>query len=445
MTVRLLLVLFVIQVAAAAQVPDLGTRRNGEDWPRFLGPEGDGKSSETGILKVWPPFGPRLIWDVPVGEGYSMVSISQGRAFLFDRTGDRARLRCLQSETGKELWRTEYDVEYSDYYNFSGGPRSSPVVEEDRVYTLGVEGRLRCHSVMDGSLVWEVDTAETFGVVQNFFGVGTTPVVEGELLIVMVGGSPPGSPRVHSGKVQGNGSGLVAFDKRTGQIRYSTSDELASYSTPRLTTIEGRRWGFLFARGGLIGFEPSSGEVEFTFPWRASRLESVNAATPVVVGKSVFITESYGPGGALVELGSGGFELIWKDPPRRGQSMASHWTTPIFHEGYLYGCSGRSSGSSEVRCIEYRTGKVAWSYRGFFWSTLIYADGHLIVLGEDGRLHLVEANPREFRLKASVTLKDSRNRPLLKKPAWNPPALSHGLLYVRGRDRLVCLELIPEP
>lgn len=433
---------------------DLRSRRDGSDWPRFLGPTGDGKSSETGFDFRWPADGPNLAWHHDMGEGYSMPSTSRGRLFVFDRVDDTVRLTCLHSETGRRLWQQTYATDYADLYGYSNGPRTTPVVDGNRVYTFGAEGRLRCHRVDDGTLLWDIDTQQRFGVVQNFFGVGSTPVIEGELLIVHVGGSPAGSPPIHSGRVQGNGSGIVAFDKHSGAVRYQLGDALASYATPTLATVAGQRRGFVFSRGGLLAFDPIQGREQFFFPWRAKKLESVNAATPVVVGDTVFITESYGPGGALLRLGDAGYEVVWKDG-RRQQAMASHWTTPIHHDGFLYGCSGQSSGEATLRSVEYLTGKVQWSEPGLRRSTLLYVDQHFIVLSEYGELLVIEADPKAFRPVARLDLGEARapgsaktpvtspsgDRPRLRFPAWNAPILSHGLLYVRGKDQLLAFDL----
>ena len=430
-----------VSAGSAAQEP----RKTGSDRPGLGESARDGKPREGSIFRNWPEEGPPVKWRLAIGEGYSMAAVDRGRLFHFDRRGDHARLTCLDRETGRELWRSEYATDYEDYYGFSNGPRSSPVVDGDRVYTFGAEGHLRCHRVADGELLWDVDTAADFGVVQNFFGVGSTPVVEGDLLIVPVGGSPRGSPDIRSGKVRGSGSGIVAFDKLTGQVRYRITDELASYSSPVVRTIGERRWGFVFARGGLVGFEPRTGKVDFEFPWRAAKIEAVNAATPVVVDDTVFVTESYGPGAALLRVKPGGYELLRKDPPGRRGSLRSHWATPVYHDGYLYGCTGSGSGDAELVAVDYRTGKLAWSKPKLGRTTLLYVDGHFIVLVEYGELIVIEATPREFRPVARVTLADAgpsgKARALITHPAWSPPVLSHGLLYVRGRDRLVCLDL----
>jgi outer membrane protein assembly factor BamB len=382
-----------------------------------------------------------------------MPSISRGRLFLFDRHGNQARLSCLNSETGDFLWNFEYPTDYEDYYGYNNGPRCCPVVDEDRVYIHGAEGVLHCLRVLDGRLIWKVDTKSQFGVVQNFFGIASAPVIEHDLLIVQVGGSPPGSGQIGQGDLKSNGSGVVVFDKFTGKVRYRVTDELASYASPVLATIGERRWCFVFARGGLIGMEPTTGKVDFHYPWRAKNPESVNGSNPVVVGDRVFISETYGPGSSLLKVKPGGYEVIWTDADKgRDKSMQCHWSTPIYHEGYLYGSSGRHMQEAELRCIESATGKVMWSQPGLTRVSLMMVDGHFICLGEEGRLLLLKVNPNKYE---EVSRMESRHRvppeetgksglsPLLY-PCWAAPILSHGLLYLRGKDNLVCLELIPE-
>ncbi len=430
---------------------DPDKRSEGVDWPRFLGPTADGVSSETGIWSPWPKEGLRVVWHQELGTGYGPPAISQGRLFQFDRQDDKARLRCFDGKTGTPLWKFEYESDYADLYDYDNGPRSGPVVDDDRVYAFGAEGLLHCLGVADGKLIWKVDTQKEFGVVQNFFGVGAAPLVEGDLLLVQVGGSPPdpGAPGFPTHDQKANGTGLVAFEKRTGKVRYKILDELASYSVPVVTTIDGRRWGFLLARGGLAGFEPASGKVDFHFPWRARELESVNAANPVVVGNQVFISETYGLGSALLKVKPGGYDLVWTDADKgRDKSMQAHWSTPIHHEGYLYGCSGRRSNDADLRCIELATGKLMWRQRGLGLASFLMVDGHFVVLGEYGELVLLKVNPKKLEVVSIMeTVRekpgDAKSRPLLQYPCWAAPVLSHGLLYVRGKERLVCLELIP--
>ncbi len=425
-----------------APPPDLWTRKGGEDWPRFLGPRGDGTSAEKGLISPWPKDGPRIVWQQPLGVGYAMPSVSRGRIFVFDRIRNRARLRAWKAETGEPLWTFEYPTAYKDQYGYNGGPRCCPVIEGDRVYIFGPEGMLHCVRASDGKAVWKVDTPADFGVVQNFFGVGSTPVIEGDLLLVQVGGSPAGSERASFDELKGNGSGLVAFDKYTGKVKYKATDELASYASPVVATLGKKRLCLLFARAGLVGLEPATGKVDFTFPWRAASLESVNASNPVVVGDRILISECYGPGAALLEYKGGGVKEVWTDKDKgRKKSLMTHWMTPIHVDGYVYGSSGRHENEAELRCVELATGKVMWSQPGMKRSSLLLADGHFVCHGEDGDLYLLKVNPKKYDEVSRVTLKDV-DGPLLKEPCWAAPILTRGLLFVRGDNRVVCLEAI---
>lgn len=436
---------------------DIGTRTKGSNWPQFLGPTGDSKSLEKGILTKWPKDGLRIVWQRELGTSYDIGTVSQGRYYQFDRTDDNATLFCLNAETGKEIWKFAYPTDYADLYGYNNGPRCSPIIDGNRVYIFGVEGMLHCLHASTGELLWKVDTKKRFGVVQNFFGVGSTPVIEGDLLITIVGGSPKDSQDVPPGRldlVEGNGSGVVAFDKFTGEVTYKVANELASYASPKLATINGRRWCFAFARNGLVGFEPKTGKVDFQYPWRARILESVNASTPVVVDDEVFISETYGPGSSVLKVRPGAHAVVWKDELRkREKAMQCHWNTPIYIDGYLYGCSGRNPPDAELRCIDWETGEVKWTVPNRTRTSLLYVDGHFVCLGEYGTLQLFRPNAEKFDLVAEVTMKRKADPDaldglleapnLLRYPCWAAPILSHGLLYVRGRDQLVCLELIP--
>lgn len=436
---------------AADEFADLGTRRQGGDWAEFLGPTADSISREKGIIAPWPESGLRVVWHKKLGTGYGPIAVSRGRLFVFDRIEDRARLRCLKSETGELLWKFDYATDYRDYYGYNNGPRCAPVVDGDRVYLYGAEGMLHCVSARDGKLVWKVDTVAQFGVVQNFFGVGSAPVVDGDLLLAQVGGSPAGEKLDPDQK--NNGTALVAFDKLTGKVKYKVGDDLASYSVPVLATIDKKRWCFLLARNGLLGIDPVAGKTRFTFSWKAKNFESVNASNPVVVGDQVLITETYGPGSALLRVKDDGHEVVWKDDEKaRRKSLQCHWNTPIHHNGYVYGSSGRHTQNAELRCIELATGKVMWSEPNLTRASLLMVDGHFVCLGEDGELRLLKVNPKKYeevshlvvRYKGKADSTLAEGDLLLEYPCWAAPVLSHGLLYVRGKDRLVCLELIPE-
>jgi len=414
----------------------------GENWPGFLGRNGRPVSEEGPLPKRYLKETPPVRWHVEAGEGYAAPSIADRTVYFFDRVDAEARLRAIDASSGRTIWESRYPTDYVDTYQFSNGPRSSPVIADGRVYTFGVEGRLRSHSTDDGRLLWEIDTTAKFGVVQNCFGVGSTPVIENDLLIVPVGGSPPDSPPFDSGETRGNGSGVVAFDRKTGETRYAISNELASYASPVLTTIDGRRWAFVLARGGLIAFDPTTGAIDFEFPWRASRVLSVNAANPVVVGNEVLISEAYGPGSALLRVRPGGYEVVWKDA-RRDKSLLSHWSTPIHRDGRLFGIHGYGTADVHLRAIEWKTGRLIWKSPLLERSTALLVDDLLVVAEEGGEVHLVKAQAESYeKLNTWRFAEDGQS--LLRRPVWNAPVLSHGLLFLRGRDRLIAIDLLTE-
>lgn len=444
------------QRAEAQTAESLWTRSQGQDWPTFLGSATDGVSRETGILKDWSEGRLKVLWKAPTGEGYGMGSAAQGRFLHFGRYDGRAVLKCFQAETGTLLWEFEYGSDYRDLYGYDSGPRASPVVDGDRVYIFGVEGMLHCLQVADGKLLWKVNTSERFGVVQNFFGVASTPVIVGEQLIVMVGGSPAASQKVPPGRldlVEPNGTGIVAFDKKTGAVNYQVVNDLASYSSLKVASADALESQFgtstlvlAWMRAACYGIDPTDGRVVFEHPYRSRKLESVNAATPVVKSDAqgnlqVLLSECYELGSVLLSLEKGEVRPVWSDAGRRGRSLEAHWNTPVVIGDFVYGCSGRHAGPAELRCVEWATGKVRWKQAGLARSSVLAIDGHLVVLGEGGDLLLVRATPEKFDVISEYKgPADVRFR----APCWAAPIVSHGLLYVRGKNQLVCFELIPE-
>ncbi len=440
--------IFLVMLPAIdfAAEPAPTAHRAGFDWPRFLGPTGDSISREKGIITPWPNGGLRVVWHTTLGLGYAPPVISRGRLFHFSAFPDTgktniARLTCCESETGKEIWKFEYKSDFEDSFGYDNGPRCSPIIDGDRVYILGAEGMLHCLNFGDGKLNWKLNTLVEYGVVPNFFGVGSCPVVEGDLLLVPIGGSPQGSDPEDFLHLKGNGTAIVAFDKWTGKEKYRVGDELAGYSTPIVTRVGDKRLGLYFGRGGLMAFDPLTGRQEFHFHWRYKSLVCVNAANPVVVGDKILISECYGPGTAVLKVKPGAVDTIWTDEDKgRDASLKCHWNTPIHFDGYVYGCSGRNTNDADLRCIELSTGKVMWKQPGLDRCSLLMVDGHFVCLSEYGQLRLLKVNPEKYE---EVSHWDLGGDGPLKYPCWAAPVLSHGLLYVRGKDELLCLELIP--
>jgi outer membrane protein assembly factor BamB len=386
----------------------------GADWPQFLGPARNGTSPETGLLSTWPSKGPPVVWERDVGEGYSAPVVAAGRLILFHRVGDEEVVECLEAATGKLVWRHADATRYEDPLGKGDGPRSTPAVADGRVWTLGPGGRLLCLRLDDGKKLWERALLQDYEVPPSFFGVGTSPLVEGSHVLVNVG-----SPA----------AGIVAFDKDTGKEAWHATGQGASYASPVAATIDGVRHVLFFTREGLVSLDPASGAVRFTKRWRSRIDASVNAATPVVFDGHTFLSACYGTGAVLLKVRRDGVDEVWKND----ESLSCHFSTPVYLDGHLYGFDGRQEEGARLRCVEARTGKVCWTQEGYGCGSAILADGRLIVLSEGGELALLRPDPARYRELARAQL--------LGRPCRAHMALSGGRLYARDGKRLVCWDL----
>ncbi len=387
----------------------------GADWPQFLGPNRDGSSPEAGLLRNWPRDGPPLVWKKAVGEGYSGPVIAGGKLILFHRVGDNEVVACLNAATGKEHWKFAYPTAYQDDFGKGNGPRATPTISGKRVYTLGAAGELHCIDFGSGKKVWGRELLKEYRVPPSFFGVGSSPLVEGNLVLVNVGGK---------------GAGIVAFDRETGKEVWRATDDGASYASPVAATIHGRRYGIFFTRQGVVLLDPKTGKVDYRKRWRARIDASVNAATPLVVGDLIFFSASYETGALLLKVGKGGVEEVWSGD----EEMSNHYATCVVHDGYLYGFHGRQEAGAALRCVELKTGKIRWTRPRYGCGSLVLADGLLLILTERGDLVLAEPSPDAYREKAHVHVFDAL-------PCRAQPALADGRLYARDGAELKCWNL----
>jgi outer membrane protein assembly factor BamB len=425
------------------------------DWPHFLGPYSNGASDETGLIQSFSSNGPPVLWNKRIGTGYSAPSTMGHRLVLCHRIQEEEIVECLNVTNGVSLWRYAYPSHFVDPYGYNNGPRATPLLTSNRCYTLGAEGKLLCLDLATGKLVWQRDTATDWNIPPAFFGVGSSPIMESNLLIVMVGGQP--------------NSGVVAFDPATGKtvwesvgrenwqgqpiigsraeqtVVWHTTEKQASYSTPVMATIHGQRHLLCLMRQGLVSLNPTNGTVNFSFWFRSPVNDSVNAMNPVVLGDEILLSAAYYKIGSVllrVKAGGKGVEEVWRSPV-----LEVHWTTPILHDGYLYAFSGRNEPDARFRCVEYKTGKLMWD-RDESWiphstptpevygrGSCIMADGKVITLGEGGLLGLFKLNPQKAEEICRWQV------PQLHYPCWAAPVLADKRLFLRSEDALVCLNL----
>lgn len=389
------------------------------DWPQILGPTRNGVYGSNDLADAWPKEGPSVVWQIRIGHGFGGPAVVAAKVILFHRLGDRETIECLDAKTGKLLWTFDYATHYRDDFGFDDGPRAVPAVSENKVYTVGAEGVLHCLDFATGKKVWSVDTKAEFKAGKGYFGMACSPLVEDNTVLVNIGGV--------------NSAGIVAFDKATGQLRWKATDDEASYSSPTVATINGKRHLFVFTRAGLVAIEPQAGRIEFQFPWRASYSASVNAATPLVVDDLLFLSASYQTGAVLLRVKETGVEKIWSGDDQ----LSNHYATSVYRDGFLYGFDGRADPGFQpppsLRCVEFKTGKVRWSKTGLGAGTVTLVGDALLVLCENGQLLQVTAQPDRYRETARAQVFPSGMRAL--------PALADGCLFARSRDKLFCVDL----
>jgi outer membrane protein assembly factor BamB len=389
------------------------------DWPQFLGPTRNGVYAGPPLTASWPKDGPPIVWQRKVGQGFSGPAVASGNLILFHRPDDKETIECLDANTGKTLWTFDYPTAYRDDFGFDEGPRATPAIADDRVYTYGAEGVLTCFDLASGKKIWGIDAKKEFHAPKGFFGIACSPLVESNAVILNIGGS--------------DGAGIVAFDKLNGKILWKATNDQASYSSPVAATIHNRRYLFVLTLANFVALDPANGKILFQYPFRPPIRSSVTAAAPLVIDDTIFLSASYGLGAALLKITPDGPKKIWSGD----DILSNHYATCVHLNGFLYGIHGRTDPGFEppasLRCVEVKTGKVRWQQDAFGAATLTLAGDQLFILTEKGELIRAPATPSSF--------KPLDRAQVLSTQVRAHPALANGLLYARSKDKLVCLNL----
>ncbi len=385
-------------------------------WTDYRGPGRRGEYDETPILTDWPDEGLALLWRQPVGAGYGSVTVAGGLVFSLEQRRDDEALVAYALETGAEVWIDAWPARFTEVMS-GEGPRTTPVYAEGRVYALGAAGELRCVEAASGELHWRKDLLVESAGANLLYGLAATPLVLGDDLIVVAG-----APEEH-------GATLLALDRASGEVRWRALDEHAGYASPLLARI-GEHEQLLVSTGAhLAGLEARTGEVLWTFPWSVS--QELTCAQPVVVDAGhVLLSGGYGKGAALVEVGASehGWEAseVWSS-----LTMKNRFNSSVLFEGYVYGLD-----EGILACIDPLTGRRVWKGGRYGYGQLLLAQGHLLVVGEDGDLMLVQASPEGHR--------ELHRFRALEGLTFNVPALAHGRLILRNKLEMACYELWAE-
>jgi outer membrane protein assembly factor BamB len=387
------------------------------DWPQLLGPHRNGKADGEKLPERLPSAGLKELWQHPVGSGFAGPSVIGQKAIVFHRVGGNLVAEALDAAGGKLLWQRKFPTEFVSSISPDDGPRAAPVVDGNDVYLYGPDGTLRCLSLDDGSERWSRDTRQDFAPPEGYFGAGSSPLLEGDFVLLNVGGR--------------KGSSIVAFHRQSGKTAWQSFDDAASYSSPIAVTIAGTRHAIFITRLNVVSLDPISGHVRFQFPF-GKRGPTVNAANPVVAGDTLFVTASYGIGATAQKTSATAATQLWESD----EVLSSQYVTPIALNGFLYGIDGRQDGPpARLRCAELKTGKVRWTEENFGTASLLLAGEKILALKVSGELVLFRAAPEKFEPLGTTTVSHSSVQAL--------PALSNGRFFFRDEKLLHCLQLEP--
>ena len=386
-------------------------------WPQWGGKDRNFVADAKDLAAAWPEGGPKKIWSRPLGAGYSSIAAVDDHLYTMYREGNDEIVVALDAQTGKNAWENKYAASLPEAMDpqFGKGPNATPLVSGGKVYTFGIGGKLHCFDQKTGKTAWSHDIIAEFGAKTPEFGFSSSPLIYKNSLIVPVGGP---------------GVGVIAFDAASGAVQWKKHDFVNTYSSPIVIQLDGKDEIVLLAGSEVVGMEPATGEMEWRYPFETQY--KTNIMTPLWGNDGILFISS------APEVGSRGLKLTRKDGK---VNVEEAWTTKKMQVGHanaarvgnhIFACSGEES-VFFMTAIETTTGKVTWRERGFGMANVIYADGKLIILEEDGSLALATATPEAFQLKSKV--------PLLKKSAWSTPTLVGQRLFVRDNETIMALDL----
>ncbi len=411
-----------------------------EEWSQWRGPDRANRSAETGLFTTWKQDGPPLAWMASgMGAGYANVSVSGSRIYtsgnLSERPGlERQAVIAVDAANGSVLWTAPISQPNPDHrYE---GSRSTPTIDDDRLYVVSSDGQISCLKTADGEQMWQRKFSQWNGKMMSGWGFSESPLVDGELVICTPGG--PEAMVVALDKISGEQVWATAMPRGKDQNDASGKPlkDGAGYASPIISHGGGVKQYIQFVGRGLIGVRASDGKLL----WQYTRVANgtANIPTPIIDGDHVFTSSGYGTGSALLKLtpdGADGVqaeEVYWLD----GRELQNKHGGMVLVDGYIY--CGHGNGTGLPICVEMATGKIAWGPEraaGSGETSTIYADGHLILRREDGTVILAETTPEAFRPLSTFIPAHQQGK------SWAHPVIADGILYLREQDKLMAYRL----
>jgi outer membrane protein assembly factor BamB len=402
---RTLILTLTIALALGATRATLQT----SDWFQWRGPNRDGKSAETGLLKTWPAQGPPQAWRITgAGIGYSSFAAAGGRIYTLGGRNQQEFVIALDAASGKRVWETPIGTLFQN--DRGNGPRGTPTVDGDRLYALGGSGDLVCLDVKTGKPVWRKNVLSEYGGSNITWGLSESPLIVNDRVLVQAGG---------------RGAAIVALDKKSGGALWRQHSDEAGYSSAVLAQVGGTQQAVFFTAERALGVSVRDGRELWSYDRVANR--TANIATPVVSGNRVFLSSDYGTGAALLELSTNGAREVYFT-----REMRNHHSTSVLVGEYLYGFS-----SSILTAMKLADGTVAWRDRSVGKGSLIYADERLYLYSENGVVGLAEPTPAGYREHGRFRIEVG------SLPTWSHPILTNGKLIIRDQDNVYAYNVRP--
>ncbi len=387
------------------------------DWPQWRGSNRDGVSTLKNITTDWSDLAGQTLWRIPAGEGYSGISVARGKLLTMWDAEQSQFLVSLDAQTGEENWRFKIGDSFQNSYG--NGPRSTPAIDDSLVYAISARGLLVAVEVESGALNWQHDLASEYGGRIPGIGYSSSPLLYEDKLFVEVGGE--------------DDFAFAAFQKQTGKLLWHSQSDLPAYSSPIIANINNRPQLVFLSADGLFSLSPQDGQLRWQYSWQ-TRCPStgipLNAATPLFLAPDkIFISSGYGTvsGGILIQVkeqdGQFTAEKLWQT-----DEMKNLFNSSVLFEQHIYGFDG-----AILKPIDAASGEEKWKARGFQRGSLVLVDNYLIVLGERGKLALVEATPERFNEITSFQALDGK--------CWTSPTLANGKLYLRNHKEIVAFDI----
>jgi len=399
------------------------TQTTPNDFPQFLGPGREPYLPQTDLERDWEAHPPKLVWKQKIGAGLSGFSVVQDYAFTLEQRGEDEWVTCYEIETGKPIWGHSIRGRYES--KLGGiGPRSTPTIQEGRVYAMGATGVLRCLDGATGKLIWQDDLLKQVGITQEeelaevSFGRSASPLIVDNLVVLPAGGK------------EGKTHSLIAYEKETGKVAWMKGDKQISYASPTLATIAGRRQILTVNEDTVAGHDAENGDELWTFPWPGASNANASCSQAVPLeGDQVFISKGYGFGSAVYKISpdSGGkwsADEVWAN--RR--VLKTKFTNVAMIDGYAYGLS-----EGVLECAKVETGESEWKKGRYRQGQVLGVGKTLLVISENGELIHLEATPEENRELGKIQA--------IEGQTWNPLCLSGNRLLVRNSEEAACYEL----